>query len=900
MLTQRPSGLLAVMVVATQILGPSVLWAAELERGARVEAAQHVVVTGAAGGELQAQGPNAGESPRTLRFRDRVASGERLSIGPDTIAEVLVGHQALVTAQGPSTFRITQPTDGHPVISLEKGELLVAVASSASGDERDVTLETPTARLVTDGGLIRASTEGGFKQTMPPLSPRQLQVVLASYTMTAEPLLAAAPSTTEFFQIVEGRGTVTAAQATDTAVALESGQGVHITNGALDTPFVPPASTNRVPSAAAVAQHANTPALGAQHLAELQMQQAVALQQVLLGASESTSDEVQGQNASRNAIISTLNANLGSGTSSSTDALLASLFGSGNPYAQGAQNPQDRGGAAYGGANNQGFETTQGDARVSISGGNGLLVFTKKDPLTAVWVGPPNENCLEFCSLAVLKDPSRVALKSQPSISSNFTATKELLLVGGTPNVRHGGAAPTETLVVRGASPASGATVFSNVAATPVPKSVIRVPPFTVPPRDGLFIESGPFGPFANDAVNFDDFRPLKKPLIAQNSTFVVETASVGTVNGIEGGTLSQYSNRADSLVLAHETQEFFDRSFVDGAITATGPSVVLKGGVTLDHGTAVTMGTTAATNNYFANAAALNPADAKFSGSLISVLTGPNGPVSLTINDRALAVFDGSSITGGGGNKALLSVLDSRLIGPGSVPLIDVDAAGGAPPSIQNVTSAFVVRSTVPVASLDQALLVATAPLLALTNGTMTTTSHFADLAGNKNQALNLQANALVGLNAASLAIQSGHLLNLNAASATISGYLFSLANGSTLSINNGLLFSLTNGSNLNLNANAFGVFGAGTNMLNVTNGLCGAGAACGQLVNSANAPFNGPNGPIRVAGTSQNLVLPNNFNVFAAQNPALQKVNIGATDALFKVDTTSTLTINGTPVKK
>lgn len=888
MLMQRPSSLVAVAIVATQILGPAVLWAAELERGARVEAAQHIVVTGAAGGELHAQGPTAGESPRTLRFRDRVTSGERLSIGPDTIAEVLIGHQALVTAQGPSTFRITQPTDGHPVISLEIGELLVAVASNVSGEERDVTLETPTARLVTDGGLIRASTEGGFKQTMPQPGPSQPQVVLASYPTPAQTLLAAAPSATEFFQIVEGRGTVTAAQATDTTVALESGQGVHITNGTVGTPFVPTASPGRVPSAPAVAQHANTPALGAQHLAELQMQQAVALQQVLLGASESTSDEVQGQNASKNAVISTLNANLGSGTgSNSPDALLASLFGSGNPYNQGAQNPQDRGGAGYGGNNNQGFNTTQSATTVPISGGNGLLIFTRKDPLAVVKIGPTTNNCESLCTRSELLDASKFTLKSQPSVSSNFTAVKELLLVGGTPNQGHGGIAPTETLIVRGGAPV-------NVAANP-----------RVFPIDGLFVQAD-FGPRATDGNSLETVFPFQKVLTAQNSTFVVQTASLhnSSSDPIVGGTLAQYSNRPDGVVFTpgiSPTQGILETSYVDGSITATGPSVTLKGGVTLDHGTAVTIGTTAATNNYFTNTAALNPSDAKFSGSLISVLTGPNGPVSLTVNDRALAVFDGSSINSGGGNKALLSVLDSRLIGPGSVPLIDVDAAGGAQPSIQNVTSAVVVRSTVPVAPVDQALLVATAPLLALTNATMATTSHFTDLAGNKNQALNLQANALVGLNAASLAIQSGHLLNLNAANATISGYLFSLANGSTLSINNGLLFSLTNGSNLNLNANAFGVFGAGTNTLNVTNGLCGSSAACGQLVNSANNPFLLNGNALKVAGVSQNVMLPNNFNPFAVQSSAADpKVNIGATDALFRVDATSTLTINGTPVKK
>jgi len=56
-----------------------------------------------------------------------------------------------------------------------------------------------------------------------------------------------------------------------------------------------------------------------------------------------------------------------------------------------------------------------------------------------------------------------------------------------------------------------------------------------------------------------------------------------------------------------------------------------------------------------------------------------------------------------------------------------------------------------------------------------------------------------------------------------------------------------------------------------------------------------------LKVAGVSQNVMLPNNFNPFAVQSSAADpKVNIGATDALFRVDATSTLTINGTPVKK
>lgn len=893
MLMHKPSGVVALAVVITQLLGPGFVWAVENDRGVRLEAAQHLTVTGTRGGDVLARRAESSDPARVLHFRDRVGSGDLLSIGSDTSAEILIGTQALVTAHGPAQFRIASDNAGHPLISLMQGDLLVAIASSPPDIDRAVEIETPHAHLSTPGGLILVTTETGQRADAPSVS-RHPQVLLASYT--APPLMAANGSSTELIQILEGSGTLRPSDVGATPVALEAGQGVQVTNGALGTPFVPAASPTATQPVMAVSQHARTPTVGAQYLAETQMAQAAALQQVLLGASESTSDEVQGQNASKNAVISTLNATLG-GSSSSSSNSLALLFGAGNPFNSPGQNPQDRGGTGYGGNNNQGFNTTESETKVSISGANGLLVFTRKDPVEAVGIDPTS-SCPNSCTGSDLLNPMKVVLRAQPSIPSNFTAIKELLLIGGTPNQGHGGIAPTETLIVRGAAPAPGSSFFTNVSATP-----------TVFPPNGLFIQAD-FGPRAADGNSLETVFPLQKGLTAQNSTFVVQTPSkelasndpsIGTT--IVQGTLAQYSNQPDSIAFrsGFSGMGSVDTSFVDGAITATGPTVTLKGGVTLDHGTAVTIGTTQATNNYFTSNGSLNPVDAKFNGSLISVISGPGGPVSLTINDRALAVFDGSSITGGSGNKALLSVLDSRLTGPGSVPLIDIDAAGGAQPTVPNVTSAVVVRSTLPVGSLDQALLVASAPLLALTNATMTTTSHFADFAGNKNHALNLQASALVGLNAATLAIQNGHLLNLNAASATINGYLFSLANGSTLSLNNGLLFNLTNGSNLNLNANAFGVFGNGTNTFTVANGLCGGGAACGQLVNSANAPFNGPNGPIRVAGTNQNLVLPNNFNVFAAQNPASpQNINIGATDALFKVDATSTLTINGTLVKK
>jgi hypothetical protein len=54
-----------------------------------------------------------------------------------------------------------------------------------------------------------------------------------------------------------------------------------------------------------------------------------------------------------------------------------------------------------------------------------------------------------------------------------------------------------------------------------------------------------------------------------------------------------------------------------------------------------------------------------------------------------------------------------------------------------------------------------------------------------------------------------------------------------------------------------------------------------------------------LKVAGVTHNIVLPDKFTPFAlAKNAPQPKITVDG--ALFKVDTTSTLTIKGTPVIK
>ena len=94
MLMHKPSGVVALAVVITQLLGPGFVWAVENDRGVRLEAAQHLTVTGTRGGDVLARRAESSDPARVLHFRDRVGSGDLLSIGSDTSAEILIGTQA--------------------------------------------------------------------------------------------------------------------------------------------------------------------------------------------------------------------------------------------------------------------------------------------------------------------------------------------------------------------------------------------------------------------------------------------------------------------------------------------------------------------------------------------------------------------------------------------------------------------------------------------------------------------------------------------------------------------------------------------------------------------------------------------------------------------------------------
>lgn len=134
---------------------------------------------------------------------------------------------------------------------------------------------------------------------------------------------------------------------------------------------------------------------------------------------------------------------------------------------------------------------------------------------------------------------------------------------------------------------------------------------------------------------------------------------------------------------------------------------------------------------------------------------------------------------------------------------------------------------STNQVVRLDQALLEASAPLLHLRNGSQLTSATDAIVLGGQSR-LTSTAASLVALNASRMLVSTGSLVNVSGGSVlSLSGNLVSLSNGSSLSLLNGSLLSVSGGSLASIGGSLVSFGGSGSNLLSVSNNLCGGSCA-------------------------------------------------------------------------
>ena len=139
----RPSCAVAVALMATQALGPAVLWAAD-QRGIRIDETRRVVVAALSGEQLTVQNS---DGSKALHFLDAVNMGDQLATGHDTRAEVLVGHRAVVMLDHDTAVQLLTVNDEQTTVQVTKGLVRVVAAASALGTQGMVTVQTPVRQV---------------------------------------------------------------------------------------------------------------------------------------------------------------------------------------------------------------------------------------------------------------------------------------------------------------------------------------------------------------------------------------------------------------------------------------------------------------------------------------------------------------------------------------------------------------------------------------------------------------------------------------------------------------------------------------------------------------------------------------------------------------------------------
>lgn len=265
----------------------------------------------------------------------------------------------------------------------------------------------------------------------------------------------------------------------------------------------------------------------------------------------------------------------------------------------------------------------------------------------------------------------------------------------------------------------------------------------------------------------------------------------------------------------------------------------------------------------------------------------------NLTVPFSLLSVFQGGTLTTSSTEPLALLQGGTHTFGSMGVPMFDLsgvatatDAETGltvgtdrplqhAGPLLETTNATVSAPQAVHV---DTALLEATAPLLALREGSKLTTT--GDTVQLSYQSKVTSLGSLMRLDRSALVVASGAALNVGGGSLLrVTGDLFSLTNGSSLQVLSGPLVSLSGGSLLSVNGALIGFGGTGGNLVSVANNLCPCTTIGGLPVSLTNG------------------ALASNVTIGGAiKNGGLGVLNVAPNAAVIRVDGASTkVTING-----
>ncbi len=178
------------------------------------------LITGLAGAPLAG---TIGDATRNLSLGNTVATDEELNTDQHGILEILWDRHALIFIQPQSKVLIHESKAGQTEVSLRGGSVRVALAYNSGRTSDVVTVQTPSSRVFTRGGILEVDV-------LPP-SPSVFSRIASVFSPPEAP---AASMMLETVRVVEGEAGIEPVTAPGLSQMLEAGHQAQIAAGKVE------------------------------------------------------------------------------------------------------------------------------------------------------------------------------------------------------------------------------------------------------------------------------------------------------------------------------------------------------------------------------------------------------------------------------------------------------------------------------------------------------------------------------------------------------------------------------------------------------------------------------------------------------------------------------------------
>ena len=761
-------------------------------------------------------------APLALKFKDDVFGRDRISTQEHSLVRVLMGGKAILTVRELSEVTISEEP-GRAVVTLPSGKVVLAVAKQRMRPGESIEIRTPNAVAAVRGSILAVAYDAAQNLTTAICHSGN-----CTYQFQGGPTNPLPPG--------QGakNGTVAAVSDAERNEAVNVDTSRHAVNGP-DPAFQASLLQAEAGKAALVANFAATgvvPAVLGQ--APTQVVQSPS-QAPLNGFTENPPSGGNPPTGSLPGIITPPGGNPGGGGSGSGNG-----GGSGN----------------FGQISNGGFEN--GLASWTLSGAGAAL--GSLGPTT-----PPSGS-----GMGMIYTGGAAVNDTTSTLSQTFNVTGGKLYIVQASVSFYSDEHPNQssifndTWTISTRSPGqTGTTLLKQEARNDVfTLGNTTLNTSTVPASGGGFVTNGP-SPYG--ITGFRDFSLQWTPTASGTGELLFSIFDVG-------------DSSVDSAILIDNV-----------AVLEDPPLYFLRAGDTLSRATSEPLLSLTGTPMTFDTLLAVGAGGrATLAGPLLRAVDS-----DLTVPFSLLSLFQGGTLTTSSADP--LAFLSGGRHSFGSVGVAMFDLSGvntatdpdtglrvGSDRPLQHggplLETSNAAVNTQQAVRVDTALLEATAPLLALRDGSTLTTR--ADAVALSYQAKVTSLGSMVKLDRSAMVVANGAALSLAGGSlARVTGDLFSLTNGSSLSVLNGALVSLSGGSMLNVNGSLIGFGGTGGNLVSVANNLCPCTTIGGLPVSLTNG------------------ALASNVNIAGAiKNSNLGSLTIAPNAAVIRVDGAGTkVTING-----